>query len=434
MDTEVGALDALPPLGSLWVTAPVRHSATFLEVADVGRLGATQRALRGPKLVFLALKAQPVRLCRLVHFGAPDQIVRWLLDASPELAQVRTTEGDREPWEKVGELPLHVALRARRRFEIQSPNKVSAASEVVLLVLHAYPDAAFEEDGDGVLPLVNAISANPKIAEELLRVNPRSPLHQSRNQLCPFFGAFFHNASEEVMEAMLQACPEAAYAAFPGPVHGEAGGLALHLAMKGIVSAGVVDALLRVHPEAARNLNANGETPLHLAIRRELPPRRVEALLQACPAAAMTKTVEGDLPLHLAVVEPQAPQRVIDLLLYTSPEAVLERNASGNTPLHLALAQITVMEDLGLFDFADSEPDNTSVETVLALLKACPEAAKLPDPHGNFPLHLAVRVSAPPEVLRALLHVHPEAANASDADGYTPQAQTKAIMDELQSS
>jgi hypothetical protein len=82
---------------------------------------------------------------------------------------------------------------------------------------------------------------------------------------------------------------------------GEYGQLPLHWAAESQAPLEVVDALLKVYPEGAREKSGwNGQLPLHLAARYKAPLEVVDALLKAYPEGAREKGEDGQLPLHLA--------------------------------------------------------------------------------------------------------------------------------------
>lgn len=168
-----------------------------------------------------------------------------------------------------------------------------------------------------------------------------TPLHE----LCKGFGALLsrikaNNFSEEA--ATLN----------------ERGNLPLHTACSHQATAEVVESLLKACPSAAAQSNANGNLPLHQAAMWQAPFESVETLLSRHPEAATVRNQYGSLPLHMAASN-QAGQEVVRLLIDAFPEALHLQNDDGMTPLDLALA------------------DESASDSVLAMLQGRPPPPEL---------------------------------------------------------
>ena len=124
----------------------------------------------------------------------------------------------------------------------------------------------------------------------------------------------------------------------------------------------VVQALLKVHPEAAQTKETCGRLPLHYAACRQASVEVVQALLKAHPGAAQTTDSVRLLPLHIAAVQ-KASVEVVRALLAAYPKAV-KTDISG-LPLHFA---------------AEGQ---ASLEVVQALLKAQRASGLPPRPGGG---------------------------------------------------
>ena len=160
-------------------------------------------------------------------------------------------------------------------------------------------------------------------------------------------------------------------------------------------------ALLKAHPDGAKQKDKNGRLPLHVAVERQAPEEVTLALLKAHPDGAKEKDENGRLLLHSAA-DRQAPEAVTLALLEAHPDGAKEKDENGRLPLHVA---------------ADRQ---APVEVMLALLDAHPDGAKDKGQYGLLPLHVAAvsgRYTWPVEVTQALLKAHPSAAMLVLPDG-----------------
>ena len=93
----------------------------------------------------------------------------------------------------------------------------------------------------------------------------------------------------------------------------------------------------------------------------------VSWLFEHTPGAADLVTAEGSNLLHLAACS--YSEEVVDYIAERLPaDAIRQRNGQGELPLH----------------FAVCKPNAAVLRTIY---ERYPEAVKLPDNHGNFPLH-----------------------------------------------
>lgn len=168
-----------------------------------------------------------------------------------------------------------------------------------------------------------------------------TPLHE----LCKGFGALLSRIKQQNFNE------EAA-------LLNERGNLPLHTACSHQATSEVVESLLKACPSAAAQSNANGNLPLHQAAMWQAPYDAVETLLSRHPEGATVRNQYGSLPLHMAASN-QAPQEVVRLLIDAFPEALHLQNDDGMTPLDLALA------------------DESASDTVLAMLHGRPPPPEL---------------------------------------------------------
>ena len=120
--------------------------------------------------------------------------------------------------------------------------------------------------------------------------------------------------------------------------------------------------------EAAIAVTVGGWLPLYRAAFNFAPLEVMQALLGAHPAAVSTPSAGGTLPLHHAAFRGEHAD-VVELLLRAYPEAAYSTNINGNLPLNYATLT--------------SPP--ASLEIVVALLAAYPEAALVRTNYGDRP-------------------------------------------------
>jgi ankyrin repeat protein/serine/threonine protein kinase len=104
-----------------------------------------------------------------------------------------------------------------------------------------------------------------------------------------------------------------------------------------------LSAALRAHPASfAKEPDLYGRLPLHWLVRAATPsappldPLLVQALLALHPDAARHADIRGLLPLHHACAA-RTPESVIELLLAAHEDAARAKDATGRLPLHHAL-------------------------------------------------------------------------------------------------
>mmetsp|Transcript_10615 Transcript_10615/g.17306 ORF Transcript_10615/g.17306 Transcript_10615/m.17306 type:complete len:282 (+) Transcript_10615:131-976(+) len=124
-------------------------------------------------------------------------------------------------------------------------------------------------------------------------------------------------------------------------------------------------------------------------------------------AYAHIKDHQGFLPLHLTVKFGGPPELTIKLLT-ANPDAVRLRDPDGNYPLHLS-----AYHHKGRLWINISEVATT-------LYAAFPDAIKELDAAGNLPLHIAIRYRAPDELIRFLVQNYPKSSEIEDGFGNLP--------------
>jgi ankyrin repeat protein len=108
----------------------------------------------------------------------------------------------------------------------------------------------------------------------------------------------------------------------------------LHVACDHDAPAVVVQALLKVYPEASTKVGTSRMNPLHITCSSQhasIPVIRV-LLEGGIPSQTEMRDVDGDTPLH-AACRCGAPMEVLEILLRANSQAVHERDYEGLTPL-----------------------------------------------------------------------------------------------------
>lgn len=120
----------------------------------------------------------------------------------------------------------------------------------------------------------------------------------------------------------------------------------LHVACDHDAPAVVVQALLKVHPEASTMVGTSDMNPLHITCSSQHASVHViRVLLEGgIPSQAEMVDVDGDTPLH-AACRCGAPIEVLEVLLQANPLAVRERDLEGLTPLLRLWVRYFCLED-----------------------------------------------------------------------------------------
>ena len=101
------------------------------------------------------------------------------------------------------------------------------------------------------------------------------------------------------------------------------------------------------------------------------------------------------------------PPEFLTALIQANPAAIGARNRNGLTPLHFALGCTTT-------------EINASVETIIEMCEACPDAVRVKTYTAELPLHLAAAKHAPELVLRKLVQMYPDACLQANCWGSLP--------------
>jgi len=158
----------------------------------------------------------------------------------------------------------------------------------------------------------------------------------------------------------------------------------------------VIERILKICPEAAQNVDAEGFTPLHQAINsgREDQTELVKMLLPAFPGAAAIPILGGFLPIFTSVF--YYPDLETFHLLYDAyPVGIVEKDELGQSLLHHAV--------------------RTSFGISKAILELRPDAIKDVDRAGWLPIHTFCKggkINMAREIFWLLYNAYPEAVHA----------------------
>eukprot|EP01032_Pedospumella_encystans_P012153 gene12153-14082_t len=275
---------------------------------------------------------------------APAEIVRLILQANPAACQARDSG-----YRSSSDLPLHLALR---QFDVSSPPvNPQESTEIVLLVLAAFPEAVKDVDDRNRLPIHYAAeSATLAVAQALLEAFPQGAEHVDKDGKLPLHCSLSSSSTQEdagVTSALARAYPEGCtrqsrYAAASGGFtflnkNKEQSAIPLMFVLNGLKKLGpeegensstakkrrlLVDAalaLVTVHPSSAQVVDHMDRLPLHHAAEIA-PVSVVKALLDAFPQGAALVDIDGRLPLHWALCGTQKDALVPHALAAAFPD------------------------------------------------------------------------------------------------------------------
>ena len=83
-------------------------------------------------------------------------------------------------------------------------------------------------------------------------------------------------------------------------------------------------------------LDSYGDNPLHLMIRNKTPISIIDAYLKIAPEAVHSKTYHRDTPIHTAL-RSDSSFELIKFLLDITPQSLGETDNCGNTPMHASI-------------------------------------------------------------------------------------------------
>lgn len=295
-----------------------------------------------PQAVF---EAHPVDHHLPLHFaldnGAPLSVVSTMIDVAPQTASIRGSHDG-------GRLPLRAALQR------------GAPPRVLVKVLLAYPPAAHDRgagEAQTEEPTLHlAIQRTPNAFDcirELLRASPTLVDVRNHAGELPLHIALRSRSPVEVVELLLEFGPGAI------KLKNVENDLPLRAAVRATQPSEVVFLLLRKDPDAARDfervkvtervvkepLRFYEDTVLHLACKHNAEKSVVEALLNVWPQAAREVDVNGKLPIFYACRSPTLSVDVIFTVLMQSLSS--DVNTGDANPFKRCFAWTSLLRDEG---------------------------------------------------------------------------------------
>lgn len=430
------------------------HHVDFMSAVDDGDCDGVRLMLDNhPDMATTTLDDDGNTALRRALESRNEVLSRILIDIAPNAARMRDVYDC---------LPLHVSLMLKM------------SKEIIGVLMSANPDAMTDNSCRGWYPLHLAIALDlgsgvlgvlnqPETAGELRNSAGHTPLLAAIHQGCPadvlqqliaqfphaaclndgwgsypihvFLGKGGRPASVALM--LLNECPVAA------SVHDGAGDFAIHLALKYSVPSEIVQSLLAIAPQTAREQDGEGNTALYISLLKKNVYRVtrfsiVQKLLWLHPSAAGIVDEWGCTPLHTAMENLADPSLVL-ALLRSHPESTTQRDHEGNLPLHWVLHHYSTSPHLvaeiirpfpdaaGLKSGHNLTPLHISLHRhhnasiIHMLLELSPSATHERQPiTGDTALHLSIRYGYPMRIVRALVDEYPEALKMRDRRGHLP--------------
>lgn len=348
---------------------------------------------------------RPLHLLAAAH--APPDLVAYILQLGQDVIRLKANDG---------RLPLH--------FACLKPCRV-----VISLLLHAYPEAAHEQDEHGDLPLHLACSykAAPEIVRMLIEANLRGSEQQNHYGKLPLHFACGNNAHPEIVGMLLDVYKKGA------TVQDNFGKLPLLWACRYGVSIEVLDLLVSAFPEsvdmkdggskrrpsewlkegAKYNYGNNYKFLLHKAVAGRFSWQLVKLLVQAFPESSLEFDSNGLAPIHYACLQQPADIsiNVILTLLAAHPGTYTMPNAVGKSPHHL-MKEATLKKDekgMVLLHHVARCTKDFSVNGLDFLVNLNSDSVLLPDRDQMLPFHHACLNSTTSlDVLMRFLQLYPE--------------------------
>lgn len=210
---------------------------------------------------------------------------------------------------------------------------MGANVETVRATWEAFPPALLECDDWIGTPLHYACSYQAKKSVVKFLIQQDCTMLERINQFgrTPLHMACLFKAPVQTIYPLIEVFPHAV------EVLDKDGYSPLHLACENGSSLEVIQALLEISPKDNGLVGTSEKdlTPLHIACASNAPKAVIQALINHCPDAADQLDQDGQLPLHHAV-HASVSQAVIELLVHTFPRSVEVPNGRGQTAYRIA--------------------------------------------------------------------------------------------------
>jgi ankyrin repeat protein len=210
---------------------------------------------------------------------------------------------------------------------------------------------------------------------------------------------------------------------------GEEGRTPLHVACDHDAPAVVIQALLQAFPDASVMVGTSGMSPLHITCSsHHASVHVVRVLLEGgSPEQFTVRDVDGDTPLH-AACRCGAPFEVLEVLLRANPSVVHEKDFEDLTPLlRLWVRYFVILGDHVIESVnrdADLKGELLEAWNKTELLLRCAHYGRLVEscPEGLVfrAVHAASAVDCPRAIVRIATKVYPGQLDEKDEYGRTP--------------
>lgn len=282
-----------------------------------------------------------------VHFKATPSVLEALLIHFPMAAYYRN---------RAGRLPIHTTCKRDLNENSQNGNKksVSKLSEIVDLLLRAFPESVRVKSDTGLTPLDYVMSANPvgssinadvieereKIVQALQKSGhyemyplppPRQPIvnkalqkQTKKESIAPKPTKLFEYIVAKDWEKALNRCQKQPIEASIWVKYKGKDGipwLPLHVAFDVKAPFDLIEVLCDAFPEGVTSKeNLYGMLPIHICVQRKNSEDSLKRLISIHPACIWTKDSFDLLPLHVACTD-GCSLNTIETLLMHAPES-----------------------------------------------------------------------------------------------------------------
>ena len=315
-----------------------------------------QRRNASPEVARLLLEANPGALTVLdnesgwapIHYAASNanfELLRVLVEASPESANVRTTQRQ-TALHLLCQQHTHLASsHNNRRTIVNNMSSSSGFSEVasaVGLLLKADPSAIMHQDANNSFTPLHLVCKTEgtrqvpvQVVQLLLRCNRRAASVTDSEQYLPLHHACEMGSSLEVIEALIEAYPDATKAMTRKQDS------AISLASTCNKSVNTVKLLIKLNPAALTRRNDYGFAPLHCVCRAHQPRMGiVQALVDACPSSVILQNNSRQTPINLASSNSGAFGGVLQLLTTTQNKFLKPPPGSSLPTMSSSISQV----------------------------------------------------------------------------------------------
>ena len=227
------------------------------------------------QLLWIALRYKPTY-----------SLVRALIDVDP--VQARTTYGNG--------YPLHRAIEKYHQ------------SDIILLILDAYPEAAKVKHSDGWYPIYKAVEnkCSLEVITKLIDVYEDGLSKEYKDDL-PLHIAMNQNYDCKAILYLIEKCPLSA------GKKSQCGQYPIHKAVESKLSVEVITKITEDYKDGL-NKTFKGDLPLHVAIKLHYDIALLETFVKKSPQSLLAKSQCGHYPIELLVIH-DYPHDAICVLL-----------------------------------------------------------------------------------------------------------------------